>query len=80
MRGSGEGESFGLVAAREWCVGRTLSLEETESWMNVCAERLRRACYVNAWEEVGEDVAQAWMTEMGGVKWTGAQGGLDMQC
>ena len=48
--------------------------------MNVCAERLRRACHVNTGEGVGEDVAQAWPNEMGGVKWTGAQGGLDMQC
>ena len=48
--------------------------------MNVCAERLRTACHINTGEEVGEDVAQAWTNEMGGVKWTGAQGGLDMQC
>ena len=80
MRGGGEGEAFGLVAACEWGGRHTLSLEETESWMNVCAERLRRACYVNAEEGVGEDIAQAWTNEMGGVKWTWAQGGLDMQC
>ena len=42
--------------------------------MNVCAERLRRACYVNDGEGVGEDVAQACANDMGGVKWTGAQG------
>ena len=54
----GESESFGLVAAREWGGGHTLSLEETESWMNVCTERLRRACHVNTGEGVGEDVAQ----------------------
>ena len=47
--------------------------------MNVCAERLRRACHVNTGEGVGEDVAQAWTIEMSSVKWTGAQGGLDMQ-
>ena len=80
MRGGGEGESFGMVAARELGGGRTLSLEETESWMNVCAVRLRRACHVNTGEGVGEDVAQAWTNEMGGVKWTGRQGGLDTQC
>ena len=44
VRGGSESESFGLVAACEWGWGRTLSLEGTESWMNVCAERLRRAC------------------------------------
>ena len=60
--------------------GHTLSLEEAESWMNVCAERMRRACHDNTGEGVGEDVAQAWANKMGGVKWTGAQGGLDMQC
>ena len=47
VRGGGEGESFGLVAVRELGGGRTLSFEETESWMIVCAERLRRACHVN---------------------------------
>ena len=31
MHQGGEGVSFGLVAAREWRGGRTLSLEETES-------------------------------------------------
>ena len=31
MRVGGEGESFELVAAREWGEGRTLSLEETQS-------------------------------------------------
>ena len=31
-------------------------------------------------EGVGEDVAQAWTNEMDGVKWTGVQGGLNMQC
>ena len=43
VRGGGEGESFGIVAACEWGGGRSLSLEEAESWMNVCAERLQRA-------------------------------------
>ena len=80
MRGGGEGESFGLVAACEWGRGRSLSLEEAELWMNVCAERLKRACHANTGEGVGEDMAPAWANEMCGVKWTGAQGGLDMQC
>ena len=75
----GGGKSFGLVGALEWGGGRTLSLEETESWMNVCAERLKRACHAKTGEGVGEDVAQVWTNEMGSVKWTGAQGGLDMQ-
>ena len=80
MRRSGKGKSFGVVAASEWGGGHTLSLDEAESWMNVCTERLRRAYHMNTGEGVGEDVAQAWANEMGGVKWTGAQGGLDMQC
>ena len=80
VRGGGESESFGVVAAREWGGGHTLSLEEAESWMNMCAERLSRACDVNTGEGVGENVVQAWTNEMGGVRWMGAQGGLDMQC
>ena len=80
VRGGGEGESFGVVAVHDWGGRRTLSIEEAESWMNVCAERLKRACHVNTGEGVGEDVAQAWANEMGGVKWTGAQGSFDMQC
>lgn len=80
MREGGEGESFGLIAAPEWGGGRTISLEETESWMTVCAERLRRACQAETGEGVGEDVAKACINKMGSVKWKGAQGGLDMQC
>ena len=68
MRGDGEGESFRLVAACEWGGGRTLSLEETESWMIVCVERLKRAYHINTGEGVREDVAQAWTDEMGDVK------------
>ena len=56
MRGGGEGESFGLAAAWEWGGGCTLSLEETESWVNVCAVRPRRACHTETREGVREDV------------------------
>ena len=78
--GSGESESFGLVAGCEWGGGPTLSLEETESWINVCAGRLRRACHAETGEGVQKEVAQMWTNEMGSVKWAGAQGALDIEC
>ena len=80
MRGGGEGESFRLVATCEWCGGRTIAYEEAKSWMNVCGERLRRVCLAETGEGVGQDVVQVWTNEMGGVKWTGAQGGLTILC
>ena len=72
MRGGGEGESFGLAAAGEWGGGCTLSVEEPESCINVCAKRLRRACPAKTWEEVGKDIAQACTNMMGSVRWMGA--------
>ena len=47
--------------------------------MNVCTQRLKRACHAETGEGFGEVVAQAWTNEMRGVKWTGAQRGLHMQ-
>lgn len=70
--GDGEGESFDLVAAREWGGGQSLTLGETQSWMNVCAERLRRACHGTTVRGEGEDVAQACVNQKGGAKWVGA--------
>ena len=68
---------YGVYLGTHWTKNRFFVM--AESWMKVCAERLKRACHTSTGEGVGEDVAQAWANEMGGVKWTGAQGGLDMQ-
>ena len=41
LRGGEAGELFDLPAVREWGGGFSLTLEETEAWMNVYAERPR---------------------------------------
>lgn len=53
VRGGGVGKSLNLAATCEWGGGRSLTPEETESWQNVCAERLRRACHAMTGEGLG---------------------------
>ena len=66
-------------AANSWGRGHALSLEEAESWFNVCEERLRRASVGATGEPHWDMVGQGWVDYMGRMKWEGAEQPPDMQ-
>ena len=73
------GESYQLPAVSDWGRGHALTLEEAESSMNVCGERIRRASIAVTGGAHWDDVVQAWANDLGAKKWRGAEQPPDMQ-
>ena len=79
VRDGGLGESYQLPAAIKWGRGHALTLQEAESWINVCGERMRWASIAATEEAHWDDVGQAWVNDLGVKKWKGAEQPPDMQ-